>query len=182
VDDDQSDKLEPWDPSSWQWPVDNRTSYSDTDKLWTDGSNDWYENPPITTHDFRPARWLSELSQLIGRSRSILKLGDDWDGERGEGYAESTWYRATNFLLTLANAALERFQAPFAVPRISPAERGSIDLFWKQPGTQLLINIPADVEEPATYYGETSEGNTISGIINTATQRSDLIAWLILNR
>jgi hypothetical protein len=43
---------------------------------------------------------------------------------------------------------------------------------------QLLINVPADEHEEATYFGRTRRGDTIAGPLDTNAIRPDLIRWL----
>jgi hypothetical protein len=117
------------------------------------------------------------IRQLISESRSITTLTHDWDGEGGSGYSIETWKRATEFLLHQARFARQRGWA-IGIPSISPADAGSIDLYWKSYGRDLLINIPAKADGLATYYGETRRGDTISGVVKTDAPRPDLVAWL----
>ena len=44
----------------------------------------------------------AQLDEAIEESRQILELRDNWDGEGGESYLESTWQRAVDFLYTLS--------------------------------------------------------------------------------
>jgi len=118
------------------------------------------------------------ILDAINRSRTILSLADDWDGEGAVGYSTATWERATLFLLRQAKLAADQFHVALEVPGISPADQGSIDLFWRAQDRRLLVNFPADEGAPATYYGENRKGDTISGHINTESARADLIAWL----
>lgn len=95
----------------------------------------------------------SILAEAIHSSRGILELKDDWDEEGSPGYKESTWNRAAEFVKEVASAFHQRFGVRVDPPRILPGPEGSIDIHWKTPERELLINIPSDDEEPADYCG-----------------------------
>jgi hypothetical protein len=116
--------------------------------------------------------------EAIRRSHKILALGDDWDDEGSPRYLETTWLRATSLLLRLAKTARAHWGISLDVPLISPAQGGSLDLYWRTRVLSLLINVPESADEPATYYGERVEGDTICGQLVLASPRPDLIAWL----
>lgn len=146
-------------------------------------------------HSVEPMVWLSlspttsvrpaslggsalSLDAAIERSRFILELQANWDEEGAVGYAEDTWTRAVTFLRELF-ALGGGYGWALEVPAISPSDAGGIDLFWKGHERTLLINVPARIEEKATYYGQNSAGTeSIRGIVSGAYQRVDLAAWL----
>lgn len=118
------------------------------------------------------------LLNTIDASREIVNLRDNWDGEGATGYSDETWKRATDFLRSLMLLVLYETDAGRQVPRINPADQGSIDLFWKSAERQLLINVPADADAPASYYGQDRYGNTISGLMHTGSPPLALAGWL----
>lgn len=120
-----------------------------------------------------------ELLDSIERSKAMLNIRDNWDGEGSPGYSEDTWKRAVNFLLSMRRIAREQFQTQIAAPVISPADQGSIDVFWRNSGRNLLINIPADPMQSASYYGERNPEDTVCGTARVNSERPDLVAWLI---
>lgn len=131
----------------------------------------------------RPAVVVNELVLAIGNSRKILQLGNNWDGEGSAGYSEVTWNRATNFLLSSAARYWRDHRRWVASPRITPGPDGSIDIHWKTPKRELLINIPANPEEPAAYYGDDKEDGTENAVrgkkLDTSTYNEWIIAWLM---
>ncbi len=126
-------------------------------------------------------QYARDLRAAIDRSRTITEYGEDWDGEGAPGYAFATWERATQFLRRQAQYALTQFGAQLGIPCISPADEGSIDLYWRGDDRKLLVNFPADVRLTATYYGEDVDGNTTAGEIKTdARSPADLLVqWLV---
>lgn len=123
---------------------------------------------------------VDELQTIIDNSRWILDLHDDWDDEGSVGYKVETWIRAMNFLKNVLFSSVNDFCVKSCFPKISPADDGSIDLFWKQESFQLLINIPACESELLAYTGENKWGETISGRINTNRKNFNIAAWLNL--
>src|ERR1043166_490976 len=117
------------------------------------------------------------IREAVQRSKSLTNLVDDWDDEGAAGYHHLTWRRAVDFVLAQAKASRDSGLAA-GVPRISPADQGSIDIYWRNAASDLLINIPADLARSATYYGTNSRGETVSGLLDTGSSRLDLLLWL----
>jgi len=122
---------------------------------------------------------LLEFAHVVHRSRVIMDLKDNWDGEQAKGYDEKTWARAARFAMNHASLSLTLFGTSLPQPKIGPADAGSIDLFWASEVGRLLINIPADADEPITFYGQEAKGGSISGVIPGEDLRADLAAWLV---
>ena len=108
----------------------------------------------------RPRHYV-QLRRTIEESGWILDLHDDWDREGSVGYDSDTVERATNFLEILAHIA----ERAIPIPAINPADEGSIDLFWQFGGRDLLLNVPAEMDQLIAYYGEDERGGSISGDI-----------------
>ena len=134
----------------------------------------------------------SELSQLpkeleavaraIDKSRSIIELQTNWDGEGSPGYSAQTWSRATNYLARTALACWREFRVVIPPPWITPGPEGSIDLHWQTDEYELLVNLPASSSEDAAFYGDHKEGLYIEGKFDPETNgigRMALVAWLI---
>ncbi len=131
--------------------------------------------------DQRPLPDSSAIEAAIENAQSILELGDNWDGDGAVGYSKATLDRATSFLRDLAETARSVSRSALPRPLISPAERGSIDLFWNFGRKTLLINFPLDANVPPTYFGEIETGDTIGGVLGSDdSRRPELASWLIL--
>ena len=133
--------------------------------------------PPISQVD----REYSAIIDTIHKSRAITDLHDNWDHEGARGYNVDTWKRATRFLSRQATFARDSLYS-IGVPRIAPADCGSIDIHWISEDRELLINIPSTPSELGTYYGQKRSGDTISGVVNTDSPRGDLVVWLTQNK
>jgi hypothetical protein len=68
-------------------------------------------------------------------------------------------------------------------PKILPGPHGSIDLHWKMPKRELLINIPANPEEPGSYYGDDREEGTENAIrgknLDVSANNEWIFMWLM---
>src|SRR5262245_38892437 len=85
---------------------------------------------------------LDHLRAVIEESRSMLDLEDDWDEAGSPGYDEATWRRAVEFLVQNAMLLREECHLRVEAPRIGKGPDGSIDLDWRLPKRELLVNIP----------------------------------------
>lgn len=120
---------------------------------------------------------LSSLLAEIERSKSLLDLDIDWDGEGSPGYEVRTWERATDFLLRVSLFLWQKQQVLVAVPTISPGPSGTIDLHWQRPGRGLLLNIPSEPDVLGRFYLDDGEG----GASSRGEIRLDPIdAWLLV--
>jgi hypothetical protein len=162
----------------------------------------WYPNAGKNKHGFRrekkrdPGPLPREEAELknfaaiseylttykaIERSRYIEQLRDNWNDEGAAGYTRLTWRRTAWFVAVQAKAARDA-SVSIGAPTIAPADHGSIDIHWQTSDRNLLINVPADAQRPATYYGASRGGETTSGLLDTQTARLDLLLWLSSGR
>lgn len=149
----------------WGWESNRREDIQTTVVSWAPeigngGNGDW-----------------SAITNAVERSMAILQLRDDWDGEGAQGYDRDTWQRAADFVLEQSRYARDCFRRSLGVPRISPADDGSIDVMWISDSAKLLVNFPRNSKEGATFYGANPEGGTVSGMLGEKN-RPDLVLWL----
>jgi hypothetical protein len=121
--------------------------------------------------------WQKMEEELSG-ARTILTLSEEED-DVFVPYSESTLSHAVNFvrrLMTRAHSAGLSGDSGIGVPRICPADKGSIDVFWEKQNGTLLVNFPAD-SKIAEFYGRKRD-NEISGRFDCEIARPDLVMWL----
>lgn len=121
---------------------------------------------------------LTRLEAEIESARQVLDLDDDWDGEGSPRYSADTLDRAARFVRTQCTRLWELFGMAAAVPRIGPGPNGSVDVHWRQPSWELLVNIPADDKQMAAFYGDDYGVEVIRGCFDPAEPNRGLIAWL----
>ncbi len=109
----------------------------------------------------------------------LTALADNWDGEGSAEYKTETVNSAAEFLMSQDRLLRELRGISLPVPQINPGPDGSIDLFWKQPTWELLVNVPENASESASFYGEDQTGHTIKGSLDTSVPNLGVIMWLI---
>ena len=120
-----------------------------------------------------------QIRREIERSKRILQLEDDWDGQGSPRYSEEVWRRAIDCLLRYARYSLREGDSVIPTPRIDPGPEGSIDIHWKQQQFELLMNIPSDPNLPAGFYGDDYGHTKIKGKIKTDGINRGLLLWLV---
>jgi hypothetical protein len=101
--------------------------------------------------------------------------------EDGPGFSSDTLLRARNFLLTQSKQSRQICGYFPPAPRIGPGPNGSVDLYWKERDWELLINIPADSEKLATFYGDDYGSQRIKGSFDPDSFHYGIIPWLFRN-
>lgn len=119
------------------------------------------------------------LSDEIDRAtRNVLSL-DELKDPTNIGYSEETLKRAVQFLTEHLLAIWSRYGIIVPVPRIGPGPGGSVDLYWKQPSWELLINIPTDSHAPASFYGDNYGKQRIRGNLELRQFNLGIATWLM---
>jgi len=127
-----------------------------------------------------PARNLNKklLDAEIERAKLLLALGEDWDGEGSPGYSGTTLDRAIAFLNMHTERLSDMYGIQVPIPSIGPGPEGSIDIHWKQPTWELLVNIPEDVEKMAAFYGDNYGSQKVRGSLNPEYFNVGIAEWL----
>ncbi len=112
----------------------------------------------------------------IKSAEFILGIQKESELEEFVPYERETLSRATNFLQRLMIHSHSANLINIGVPRIGPADYGSIDLYWEIDDRTLLINFPAN-ESVANYYGKKPKSE-ISGRFDPSESRAELVFWL----
>jgi len=131
----------------------------------------WAENPEISEGK-------NALDRALEAGRKILKLKDNWDGEGSVGYAKATYNRTEQFLRKHEAWLLQKVGEYIPTLEIEPGPEGSIDLHWKTPKYELLVNIPVDETAPASFYGDDYKKNAFKGTFPQDETNEALILWL----
>ena len=119
------------------------------------------------------------IQEQIDASKWILELKVDWDDEGSPGYSEMTWDLAVEFLIRLATFARQVSQKEIPAPSILPGPNASIDLHWKIARFELLVNVPPDPSQPATFYGDDFGKLCVRGNFNASEPSPFLAFWLL---
>jgi hypothetical protein len=122
---------------------------------------------------------LAHIAEAIEKSRYILSLPPNWDGEGSPAYDATVWERACRFLLHNAAKLWRQQGVRAAAPAIHNGPQGSVDIHWKIGSRQLLFNVPADADRAATYYGTNPDtGIETKGSLDTSASNEWLLMWI----
>ncbi len=135
-------------------------------------------NPDLQLTPPEFSSFLSDLEAAIERSRSMLGLPDNWDDDGGGRIEPATWDRAASFLRDNAERLLLSSHAVIGTPVISPVGDGSVDIHWRDTRRQLLINVPAEAEEPIEFFGDDRGRTVVKGTIDPSVSTLWLLMWL----
>lgn len=144
----------------------------------------WCIRPSPSVRFTAKSGWLTttvidSVGTEIENSRWILDLPDDWDDQGSPKYSFNTWKRATDFLLLQSYFAKNMMGRDLPAPKILPGPAGSLDLHWKMPSFELLVNIPSEIKKAGTFYGDNYGGLCIRGNLDTSKEVAGLIVWLL---
>jgi uncharacterized protein (DUF433 family) len=114
------------------------------------------------TTDF--GEMLKPIHKAIEDSRSILSLTAE-DG--AQLVQPSAFDRAAAFLINCGQQSWLLYLAILDAPAILPGPDGSVDLRWRDPASETLVNVPADPALPIGYYGDDHFGNSVKGSLNS---------------
>lgn len=141
----------------------------------------------VTLHEPRPPgkeTWeilpvaLSHIGETIEDSRKILLLEDNWDDLGAVPIEEPTWRRAVEFLARHAKWVWENKRSAIESPEVLPGPDGSVDLHWDHTDYELLINVPAEPNSMAGFYGDDRGGISIKGQFDPGRMNKGLFDWL----
>jgi hypothetical protein len=120
-----------------------------------------------------------EIEDAIAASKAILGLEANPTEGIAVAYTEATWERAVKLLRELADLFWQARGDFLPTPSIDPAAEGSIDLFWEFGDLTLLINIPSDPAQGATFFGRRLATSKIAGVIDrNDVEPRHITGWL----
>ena len=125
---------------------------------------------------------LSPIAEAIENSKAVCTRQPGRDEDSGLVCSEETWKRATKILLNHGLAIWEKAKVVIRSPTISAGPDGSVDLYWTAAPYGLLLNVPGDPQQPATYFGDDAmnpDSNRTSGKLDS-TKPTDIgvLMWL----
>ena len=122
---------------------------------------------------------LASVKAALAAARWMLAPAPDVEVEGFTPCSKDTWDRMESFLTRHTREFLRSFRKVIPAPEILPGPKGSIDILWKSPLCELLVNIPTDPSKPATFYGDDKESMTIKGHLDPSRPNPGLLAWLM---
>lgn len=120
----------------------------------------------------------ARVEAAFDRSRDMLDWEDNWDDEGSIAFQPSTFERARRFVVRSISGSSIFYGSEDLVPRVLPGESGSIGLHWRTSRRELLLTIPSDPGEMATFYGDDRADQSIKGTVDSSASQPWLIVWL----
>lgn len=119
------------------------------------------------------------IEQAVDAFLPRLGLAQNWDGEQSPGYDESTLRAVKDFLLSTAKRAWIECGVGITAPELEPGPEGSIDVHWLLSDRELLLNVPNDTNNLATFYGDNLKGEVLKGTLYISADNQWLLQWLV---
>jgi len=113
-------------------------------------------------------------AEIEHATRLMLRQRDAED----EVYNQETLDRAIAFLKRHVSYVWESRATTAPLPAIGPGPAKSVDLYWKQSSWKLLVNIPADKDSEATFYGDDYGKNKTEGSLDANSISKTIVSWL----
>lgn len=108
---------------------------------------------------------LDFLSEEINKSKYILDLKSNWDGEGSEPYTIKTLKISIEFIIKFAEFIRDTYSIDMIVPKIYHGPNGSIDLSWSKNDFRLFINIEKDGSK-AHFYCDYNKKQVSEGVFD----------------
>jgi hypothetical protein len=122
---------------------------------------------------------LDSIADAVEKSEYILHLPDDWDDEGSPHYERETWERAVKFVLRNAVELWRKERVRAEPPAVQNGPEGSIDIHWRSPGAELLINVPSTPDRPATFHGLNKSARIeTKGNLDISAPNEWLLMWI----
>lgn len=118
------------------------------------------------------------IEEEIEHAASILR--QSLIGGEEAFYSEKALDRAVAFLRTHIEWVWRSCGTKAPVPTIGPGPRGSVDLYWKRPSWELLVNIPASADDPGTFYGHDDNKQKAKGSFDPEYFTMSIATWLMM--
>lgn len=138
-----------------------------------------WERETLKVERWEPQEEDRDLKAEIEQAKKVLELKDDWDDEGSPIFSKDTLDRAIAFLMMHSEQIRKCYHLHLPVPKIGPGPKGSIDLHWKRPAWELLVNIPANANEMAAFYGDNYGAQKIKGSVDPRIFNLGLASWLM---
>ncbi|MGB2606284.1 MAG: hypothetical protein WBC78_21945 [Candidatus Sulfotelmatobacter sp.] len=108
----------------------------------------------------------------------LVKMAESRDEDESV-YSKDAFARAVSFLTVHSTKAHDLCSSYPPAPKIGLGPGESIDLHWKQEKWELLVNIPADANRMAVFYGDDYGKANFKGSFDPKTVNLGLVAWLM---
>lgn len=151
----------------------NADSWPTTDlKCYQDFIESYVVNPEAEAIS---GTWLA-MQRAFVEAKVLVTKKDEYDSPL---VSSEALLRAQNFMRRVFGSA-NRSRVPMKVPKVLAGPNGSIDLHWTEATSrfELLINVPSQILDPISFYGDRSDGSSTRGTIGETHDHCGLISWI----
>ena len=147
----------------------------------------WSSEAPEHSAEWKGTENLCEKDPLLDsevrRASPLFELASDDDEGADVASKTRAFRRAVDFLNDQSRIVYKWHKTFAPVPDIDLGPGGSVDLHWKAPDWELLINIPSDPRREATFYGDTRDSCfQFKGSFNPIAFDYGIALWLMKNQ
>jgi hypothetical protein len=118
------------------------------------------------------------LLYAITLGQELTKLDPTHEDEVTERYDQRTVDYAASVAISLWSGYRGLFGVDMPIPRFRPGPHGSIDLRWRTPRFQLLVNVPKEAGADVTAFGKALGSLSISATFDRASPDGGLLEWV----
>lgn len=140
----------------------------------TDNVADWQVIPALPLEN--TVGFDSALAKEVNQARRLM---EDFEPDGDPCFSKETLDRAVEFLRSQS----KQFQSVYGklppAPYIGAGPDASVDLHWERDEWELLVNIPAGPNEPASFYGDNYGTQKIKGSLDPKSANRGILAWLM---
>lgn len=128
---------------------------------------------------FRLPGEFAQIGEAIEASRALLELGDDWDGQGTPGFSLEVWRRTVGLVVALAHDLRGKRELVVDDVQILPGEDGGLAIDWRTAKRELLITVPKNSGEEASFYGDDGVGgHKVKGTLDPSASNRWIAEWL----
>lgn len=115
-------------------------------------------------HNAQLDEYCAEVSAVFDDAAWIVEIDVGATGYDSDSYSRETLDRSRRLVTAMMRLLYNHQGLKLPMPRISPADSGSIDLLWEYESAILVVNIPADSEELVVcHMKDSGTGESFTG-------------------
>jgi hypothetical protein len=111
----------------------------------------------------------------------MLELEDDWDDMEAVEINKGIYFETIDLLMMYAEYIYRMFDKTIIrPPEINPVPNGTVDLSWRTPNANLLMNIKIKNDSYlTTCYGHSKDSVVVlEGLVNMGSVDNDIASWM----
>jgi len=124
-------------------------------------------------------RALNKIAENIEKSKYILELENNWDGEGASKFKKNIWIKVVHFIATYSQYAFNEKNIAVGAPVITPLFDNSIDILWENEDYILIINITSNGREMSAFYHDNHKAFKRKGTFEVDKIDDEVLGYLL---